>query len=954
MPELNRVPDDLLARLANAQHRRDILAALPAAGLTVIPTAEPHEFQVSDAESRRARLRFEEGGAIKVVTADGRATRRWFDPDGRMTRVIDPAGVEVRFAYLGGETRIERSDGARFAIRQDPFGLPEAVSFPDGATSTIDWDAPGGEVITDRAGQRAQRLRNAAGEQIGAIDPRGQQHAYRTGASTGFVEHASPSGRVDRYELDAAGRLTAWMVDGAPVAKARGESLPGLPARIEYRDGCWAEYACAEGRIVTARGNSGEVRLEHDVAGRLIGDGQNGAVVSYRRDRTGLLTAIALPEGPQIGFGYDAAGLLQSVVDWNGQVTRIGWAASGQLAALTHPNGVASVVESDPLARITTLSVQAPGSAPLHHGRYVYDVLDRLVAADEDGVERRYTYDGVDRLTAARSTDPALDESWTLDPLGNRVVDNGRAFAADPDNLVSGQGRDAIAWDALGRAAELELPNGRRGRLTHDGRGQLVRIDFAGGGNAEYGYDPFGRRIWKRVDGRTTRYLWAGPTLASELRESGPGWTRRDHLFLPDLYYPLAMRIDGRTVRLHCDRRGAVVAATGEEGGLIWRARLKAFGEALIDVAEIEQPWRLANQYCDEESGLHYNLARHYHPGLGRYLSEDPLRDPATHGNWYQYAAGDPLGRTDPTGEFIIPAVLIAMAVGAVVGAAITAGIKAYETRGQEWNADRWKQIGVAAAVGGVGGAVGAGAGALAVGALGLAGAVGVGAVLGGAIDGGVSSVAQTCAEAAMYGQAISGQQLLKDVAIGVGIGALTAGIGARIARSFSSKAGNVAAGKLDDIIGSKPLNSKTLDDLVKSNKISVDDARKIAKKSGYRDASGHPIYPPENGFKSKERVILKADDKIELDRFGGYVDEAGEFRDRGTFFGDAGADYSSRALPPGTDQKPLKKYKVVKDLPVDKGGATPWFDEIGEGMQYKTDLSVEELVEQGYLEPID
>ena len=277
------------------------------------------------------------------------------------------------------------------------------------------------------------------------------------------------------------------------------------------------------------------------------------------------------------------------------------------------------------------------------------------------------------------------------------------------------------------------------------------------------------------------------------------------------------MRIDGRTVRLHCDRRGAVVAATGEEGGLIWRARLKAFGEALIDVAEIEQPWRLANQYCDEESGLHYNLARHYHPGLGRYLSEDPLFDPTTRGNWYQYAAGDPLGRADPTGEFIIPAVLIAMAVGAVVGAAISAGIKAYETRGQDWNADRWKQIGVAAAVGGVGGAVGAGAGALAVGALGLAGAVGVGAVLGGAIDGGVSSVAQGCAEAAIYNQAISGQQLLKDAAIGVGIGALTAGIGARIARGFSNKAGNVAARKLDDalklkkplVAAPKPIRSK-------------------------------------------------------------------------------------------------------------------------------------------------
>ena len=618
--------------------------------------------------------------------------------------------------------------------------------------------------------------------------------------SSGFRRLAG----LNRFVLDGAGGLSAWLVNGAEVARASGQSLPGLPARITYADGRWAEYATADGRIVAGRGLGSEVRLEHDAAGRLAGDEQNGIAIRYQRDRTGLLTGIALPDDERIGFSYDGTGLLQAVTDWDGQPTRVAWSNSGQLARVSHANGIESQIESDPLARITALRVQGLGGAVLHEGRYDYDQLDRLVAAEQDGAQLRYAYDGVDRLTAARASDPALDESWTLDPLGNRLVANGCAFAADADNRVSGQGREAIAWDALGRASELELPNGRCARLTHDGRGQLVRIDFAGGGLAEYGYDAFGRRTWKRVDGRSTRYLWAGPTLASELRDPGPGWTRRDHLFLPDLYYPLAMRVDGRTVRLHCDRRGAVVAATGADGELLWRARLKAFGEALIDVAQIEQPWRLANQYCDEESGLHYNLARHYHPGLGRYLSEDPLLDPATRGNWYQYAAGDPLGRADPTGEFVIPAVLIAMAIGAVVGAAITAGIKAYETRGQEWNADRWKQIGVAAAVGGVGGAVGGGAGALAVGALGLAGAVGVGAVLGGAIDGGISTVAQTCTEAAMYGRAIDGGQLLHDTAIGIGIGALTAGIGAKLAqRAAAAKASTEALEQLKK--GMKP-----------------------------------------------------------------------------------------------------------------------------------------------------
>ncbi|WP_413470828.1 RHS repeat-associated core domain-containing protein [Veillonella parvula] len=31
------------------------------------------------------------------------------------------------------------------------------------------------------------------------------------------------------------------------------------------------------------------------------------------------------------------------------------------------------------------------------------------------------------------------------------------------------------------------------------------------------------------------------------------------------------------------------------------------------------QPFRLQNQYCDHEAGLHYNLMRYYEPEAGRF-----------------------------------------------------------------------------------------------------------------------------------------------------------------------------------------------------------------------------------------------------------------------------------------------------------------------------------------------
>ena len=37
------------------------------------------------------------------------------------------------------------------------------------------------------------------------------------------------------------------------------------------------------------------------------------------------------------------------------------------------------------------------------------------------------------------------------------------------------------------------------------------------------------------------------------------------------------------------------------------------------------QPFRLQNQYCDEETGLPYNFFRYYEPDVGRFVNQDPI-----------------------------------------------------------------------------------------------------------------------------------------------------------------------------------------------------------------------------------------------------------------------------------------------------------------------------------------
>ncbi len=62
-------------------------------------------------------------------------------------------------------------------------------------------------------------------------------------------------------------------------------------------------------------------------------------------------------------------------------------------------------------------------------------------------------------------------------------------------------------------------------------------------------------------------------------------------------------------------------------------------------------PLRYCSEYYDAESGDYYLRARYYAPGLGRFLSEDPLRDGD---NWYVYCNNNPVRYVDPSGKIAV------------------------------------------------------------------------------------------------------------------------------------------------------------------------------------------------------------------------------------------------------------------------------------------------------------
>ena len=94
---------------------------------------------------------------------------------------------------------------------------------------------------------------------------------------------------------------------------------------------------------------------------------------------------------------------------------------------------------------------------------------------------------------------------------------------------------------------------------------------------------------------------------------------------------------------------------TDEEGKVCWYGSYAGWGklkESYQANDTVHQPFRLQNQYCDQETGLHYNFFRYYEPNIGRFTQLDPI-GLAGGENLYRFEstvqnAIDPLGLAIP------------------------------------------------------------------------------------------------------------------------------------------------------------------------------------------------------------------------------------------------------------------------------------------------------------------
>lgn len=643
---------DALGRLVSARGPDGITTSIEHAadGTTTTLTPDGKLVDLHDRERRLlARAVYDAHGELAWAQMNLR------DEHNRLVARVDADGVMQAYglAPQSGEGRVSFApDGAAVLQGTDAAGLHQLAA--DGGMRTLSL-RDGAWMLRDAAGRGHVLLKDDFGRTVIELAPDEGRLLYAYSGATVEKRQFGLQGEqsVETLRFDHAGRLIERHRAGCT------ESLHYQGDLLERLQGCANAH-------VFARDAFGQITLHEQYIEADTGTLRFASRYAYAAT-DGRLLARSLPDGQRLHYHYDphtahaqhiarergwlnaARRLSDGFADWLHALLPQALTEQTLLADIAHPplghalsyrhgNGMHTKVTAGTNGRIQSIAV-APSDGPaLIELRQTRDHAGRITATELGGTTTAFAYDAAGRLAEARldGRDGALLHT-AYTPLGER------------------RSQQAVSRDGFGRQSALGTLH-----LTYDEAHRLTEVHREQRMIARYTYDTLGNRISKTVDGRTTFFIYdLQHRLVAEADAHGRLHTQ--YLYAGHRPHTLLRADDGEQARdvfaIHADPRGLALAVTDEHANIVWQQAFGPFGEPLaataVDMPAFHYPLRLAGQYDDAETGLHYNIHRYYDPRSGRYITPDPL-GLSDSDNRYAYVRNAPLGAVDPLGLFPI------------------------------------------------------------------------------------------------------------------------------------------------------------------------------------------------------------------------------------------------------------------------------------------------------------
>ena len=308
---------------------------------------------------------------------------------------------------------------------------------------------------------------------------------------------------------------------------------------------------------------------------------------------------------------------------------------------------------------------------------FSYDYTDRgnIEAIGETGTiarTRNYSYDELERLTSVESPDaPLNDESYTLDPEGNRLDSHLSAtHQTDDANRLTEDDAYSYIYDLNGNLLSKTAKPGidrPDWDYAYDALDQLISVTRDGIEVERYRYDAFGRRsAIDTIDqaGNFERIAIVNDSsdrtidLIEVMDGAGASTVQVKNRYSHggQIDEPLSVEVfnsDGsfdQAYTYHADHLGSIRFITDSVGEIVNTYDYDSYGRPGFTLEFIDQPFRYTGREFDQATELYHYRARQYDPETGRFLQEDPLGFTAGDLNVQRYVGNNPISFTDPSG----------------------------------------------------------------------------------------------------------------------------------------------------------------------------------------------------------------------------------------------------------------------------------------------------------------
>ncbi|HBK47251.1 MAG TPA: type IV secretion protein Rhs [Xanthomonadaceae bacterium] len=499
---------------------------------------------VEQANARGAitRLRYDRYGLLAVlVDALGHESRFEHDALGRLQRQVDPLGQATAYDYdaKGRLLRIRAPDGGEVTCDYD--AEDQLVRYVDeaGAQTRLQYVGIGQVGKRVQADGHAVEYRYDTEERLVAVtNQRGENYRLVRDALGRIVEEIDYWGQARRHAYDAAGRLTAT-VDPLGQRIAFATDKLGRITRKTLPDVRQPGQQVQEsfvydkrGLLIECRNPARTVKRSYDAAGKLLDEMQDGFRVGYGYDEAGNRILRETSAGNRIAYGYDLRGQVVEVGINDEAPIAIERDALGRATCEQLGAHVQRQFQYDGRSLLTAQTV-LKDAAPLFETAYDYDRAGNLTRRrdSEQGIDE-YRYDVIGRLL--EHVDPkGRIEKFFNDAAGDRLRTavrevQARKVVGGEDGATSEWTREGIyegvqyVFDRAGDLVRKGSPSGPAPddlELVWDANHRLAESRRSGEAT-HYGYDPLGRRVFKRNPTHTTWFFWDGDALLGEVKQA--------------------------------------------------------------------------------------------------------------------------------------------------------------------------------------------------------------------------------------------------------------------------------------------------------------------------------------------------------------------------------------------------------------------------------------------------